>query len=294
MVRAVGMVALTLAMLLSRPLGAQEAAGRTKPAHRLKWRWRRANVVDYAAIAVIGGAYLYSELVMSQGTEPRWTGGVLFDDGARDAFRARSADGRVRAGRWSDYLSLAAPAVALFDTLVIPLADDGNWDVLWQMSVIDLEAASVSGLLTRWPERTARRARPDLAECEKDPNYDNLCFRGETASFPSGHTSSAFTAAGLVCAHHAHLALYGGGAPDVAACIGTSSFALTTGVLRLMADRHYASDVLVGAMVGAGAGFALPMLWGYSNERPSNDAASFVILPLASPGVIGMGAHGRF
>jgi membrane-associated phospholipid phosphatase len=285
-VRAVGLLSLSLFALISAPALAQESP------HRLHWRYRRANAVDYVAIAVIGGGYVYAELGISQGSEPGWTGPILFDDGARNALRARSLDGRRRAARWSDYFSLAAPAVALFDTIVVPLADDGNWDVLWQMSVIDLEAAALSGLFTRGPERIARRARPDLAECEKDPNYDDLCFAGETASFPSGHTSTAFTAAGLTCAHHAHLPLYGGGAPDVAACVGTTSFAVTTGILRIMADRHYTSDVLVGAMVGAGAGFALPMLYGYS--RPSSDAVDVTLFPLTSPGMMGVGARGRF
>jgi hypothetical protein len=34
-------------------------------------------------------------------------------------------------------------------------------------------------------------------------------------SFISGHTLMAFTGAGLICAHHSHLPLYGGGVPVV-------------------------------------------------------------------------------
>jgi hypothetical protein len=88
------------------------------------------------------------------------------------------------------------------------------------------------------------------------------------------------------------LPLYGGGAPDIAACAATTTFAASAGVLRIVADRHHASDVLVGALIGAGAGFALPMALSYGVG--SGSGVQVMVLPPGEPGVIGVGAHGQF
>lgn len=41
---------------------------------------------------------------------------------------------------------------------------------------------------------------------------------------------------------------------------GGLTLAAVTGYLRIAADKHYFSDVLVGAVVGAGAGLLVPQL----------------------------------
>jgi len=64
--------------------------------------------------------------------------------------------------------------------------------------------------------------------------------------------------AGLTCAHHRHLPLYGGGWPDVAICVATLAAASSTAVLRVMSDRHYSSDALLGVGIGLASGWGLP------------------------------------
>ncbi len=61
-------------------------------------------------------------------------------------------------------------------------------------------------------------------------------------SFPSGHTAQAFVAATFMSRE------YGAISPWYS--IGAYSVAASVGVLRVMNNRHYASDVLVGAAVG--------------------------------------------
>src|SRR6185369_8075255 len=102
---------------------------------------------------------------------------------------------------------------------------------------------------------------------------DPLCEKGKKfAGFPSGHAVSAFTAAGLSCVHHAHLPLYGGGLPDALACAAALTVASGVGVVRIMGDRHYVSDVIVGAAIGFLVGFGLPSLLHY-RERPMESSA---------------------
>lgn len=70
---------------------------------------------------------------------------------------------------------------------------------------------------------------------EKRPN-------GEPHSFPSGHTSNAFVMATVL--HHEFI--------DSSPWLAYSGylFATTTGVLRVLNNKHWVSDVLVGAGIG--------------------------------------------
>jgi membrane-associated phospholipid phosphatase len=76
------------------------------------------------------------------------------------------------------------------------------------------------------------------------------------------------TGAGLLCVYHEELPLYGGGAWDVAACVEGITVGVGVGVLRLMADRHYVSDVMVGGAIGFVSGYALPRLLHFWRRPP--------------------------
>jgi membrane-associated phospholipid phosphatase len=102
------------------------------------------------------------------------------------------------------------------------------------------------------------------------------------------------TAAGLTCVHHRHVPLFGHPAADTGACVAMVLATLGTGVTRIIADRHYTTDVLVGAAIGFGSGYGLPWLLHYrarSAEAP--DGASVALLPFASPEALGIGVFGR-
>ncbi|MGH8431677.1 MAG: phosphatase PAP2 family protein [Solimonas sp.] len=264
--------------------------------HRLTWKWSRFGLIDYLVTAVTAGTYLYLEFATSTPDEPRWQGGVLFDDDVRDALLARSPSGRDRAAVASDFMTLAPQLLAFVDALAVPLiADHANTDVAWQMTVINLQALAITGVLSRGGHRIIARERPDVAPCQDDSGYHGLCFGGGNASFPSGHTSGAFAGAGLVCSHHLNLPLYGGGASGPAACVTMTVLATTSGVLRITSDRHYVSDVIVGAAIGAGAGFALPMLVHYREVDPEpRRALRFTIAPVASSSTLGAAVLGVF
>jgi len=71
-----------------------------------------------------------------------------------------------------------------------------------------------------------------------------------------------------------HLALYGNRAADILACTGTLALAGVTSGLRVFGDRHYVSDVLVGAMIGFGVGYGVPTLLHYGQVRDSTGSSS--------------------
>ena len=148
---------------------------------------------------------------------------------------------------------------------------------------MDAQAFALSGLVTASLYDVSGRARPSYADCKAGTSVDPLCNAGAYASFPSGHMAAAMTGAGLLCAHHGALPLYGG--PwDTAACVEGLTVATTVGILRMMADRHYASDVLTGGAIGFFSGYGLPMLLHYW-KRPLGEVVNRDALKLAlSPG----------
>src|SRR5262249_22472634 len=88
----------------------------------------------------------------------------------------------------------------------------------------------------------------------------------------------SFTSAGLTCAHHTHLPLYGGGAVDIIACAVVLTAAAAEPVLRIAADHHYATDVTVGAVLGFASGYALPMALHYGRGA---SAPAMAVVPWA-------------
>ena len=286
--------------VIRRAEATPDARGSAAPAeaaseHRLTWRWSRFSVLDYASTAVFGGAYLYLETTVVGVREPNWRGGILFDDAVRSALRGRTRGLRESSGAISDYLTLAPQGMMVIDSVAIPLfTDRWNYDVAWQMTLIMLQAEAITGLLSRFGHRYIGRERPDVEECRKDPEYHHLCFGGSNASFPSGHTSGAFVGAGVVCAHHTHLPLYGGGAPDIAACAVNLTMATASSVLRLIADRHYLTDNLVGAAIGLGAGWGVPLLLHYRGGTSEANEPQVAILPMGDPQTLGISAAGVF
>ncbi len=65
---------------------------------------------------------------------------------------------------------------------------------------------------------------------------------GQKNSFPSGHTAQAFTAATFLAKEYGHKSVW--------ISIGAYTAASTVGVFRLLNNRHWISDVLVGAGIG--------------------------------------------
>ena len=241
--------------------------------NELAWNaaWPTFRPAEYVVTATAGTAALLAFFALPMREEPRWTGGILFEDAARDALRVRSPAARDLVRTLSDVTALSTLIWTVgIDSLLVPLARRSG-SVAWQLTLIDAESFALSTLVTTTMYKTIGRARPSYADCLRDPSFDPLCNSGRTASFPSGHTNMAFTAAGVSCAHHMHIALYGGGFPDGLACGGTIAMASATAAFRVLGDRHYVSDVIVGGAIGFGTGFAVPMLLHYA--VPAHDTS---------------------
>jgi membrane-associated phospholipid phosphatase len=254
----------------------------------LSWNYPKFRPVEYVATAALGAGWFAVFFLAKGRSTPRWTGGILFDDAVRDAVRLRSPGARDAVRGLSDIMATSTAALAVgLDALAVPLFR-GRSDIAWQLVLMDAEAIAASGLLTTSTYYLTGRARPSYEDCQRDPSFDPLCRAGATSSFWSGHTAGAFAAAGLSCAHHAYLHLYGNPTADALGCAGMISLASTTGVLRLLGDRHFATDVLTGAAVGFGFGYGLPTLLHYT----AGQKETLIVTP-SSQGV-GLAVSGQF
>ena len=103
---------------------------------------------------------------------------------------------------------------------------EGRSGSRWQVVATDAMAGAMMVAMTGGLKYTINRTRPN----------------GEEAGFPSGHTATAFMGATLLSHEFGHKSLW--------FPVAGYSVATATAALRILNNKHYASDVLVGAAVG--------------------------------------------
>jgi membrane-associated phospholipid phosphatase len=181
--------------------------------------------------------------------------------------------------------SVAAPVLALA-TVVVPALSYGRPAYALADSVTVMDSALLTLGMTTFTKDIAGRERPSFhfgrgSETEYADKPSER-FR----SFFSGDTSFAFS----VLSSSATLAYERGyvTAPYAAAFGGVLGVA--TGTLRMMADMHWLTDVLTGAVVGTATGVALPLLL-HPRVREEHHVS---VMPILTPGFSGAAVSGAF
>jgi membrane-associated phospholipid phosphatase len=188
------------------------------------------------------------------------------DLAARNAFRISSPRGRERVARISDYLWHGTQYFGVAESIVVPLLfDGGNFDVAWQLTMINWQVVGLAFLGTRLTHLTVSRARPSEYHCSNEAGAGRPCAVHAGPSFLSGHTSMSAAGTAMTCWHHQALKLYGGGWPDTAVCVALASTTVTIGAMRIAADKHWLTDVVSGAVLGTGIGLAVPYFLHYAH-----------------------------
>jgi hypothetical protein len=238
-----------------------------------------------------------------------WNSPILFDTWARSVFRGRTAAIQSFASTSTDIMYKAGSLVPfVVDDYFAAASVHQNAEVAWQLAAIDLQSFGIAGLVSLTAEHAVGRARPYTLSC--DANGQVLDAQGHVLqtcgtsndfrSFYSGHATATATTAGLVCVHHQHLPLFGGGFADLAPCLLMIGVSAATGVLRLVYDEHWASDVMVGWADGVLSGYVLPSLlhFGFGGGRPVGEikTGSIDAVPtlLPRPGGTELGLVGVF
>jgi membrane-associated phospholipid phosphatase len=150
---------------------------------------------------------------------------------------------------------------------------DIAWHTTESIFISSATATVVRGILGR--SRPFVTADSDAYDYKPGQGFRELSYR----SYPSIHAASAFaTAAALTAetARHSHGAAW---------IVGPLSYSLATlpGLARMYEDKHWASDVLMGAALGTVTGWATVR---YHHHRPDNRLDKFFIgpTPSATPG----------
>jgi membrane-associated phospholipid phosphatase len=147
------------------------------------------------------------------------------------------------------------------DRVMYSASELGDWSLIWHlvgvgqallpgrdpMSAVRLSAilGVESVLVNVGVKRLFRRTRPQWEAAHARPHR---LRNPRTSSFPSGHASSAFTAAGVLAPGDPLWPLYYG----LAAVVASS---------RAYVKIHHASDVVAGAALGVALGAVARRVW---------------------------------
>jgi membrane-associated phospholipid phosphatase len=269
-------------------------------ANKVRWdeSWPKFRPIEYIATGVMGVAVFAARAIPPQPNN--WRGVTDFDAKARSAVRLESLSARNTADDASDLILTLMVNQLIVDATLVAWWGHDRFTVGYQMVLIDLEALALTGSIQALVSSLVSRWRPFRDTCvgpiEKQTQdcQDNKQY----TSFWSGHTSGAFTVAGLTCMHHAYLPLYGGGVREALTCATAFAAAATVGYLRMAADQHFLTDVLVGASIGTLSGLGVPWLLHYrGGAKPVKSGrakqANQVSLR-AAPTPMGMVVSGEF
>lgn len=257
---------------------------------RIEWRpeWPRYSFDELVLTAGLGLLLVAALALPTAAFEPNWRGGILFDDEVRNGLRLRSFDQRDSSAIASEVMQWVLIGFPfLVDALATAGIGEGSWDLALQMGLISVEAYVVSLVFWRITSLLTRRERPLTGLCREgdtSPHCSDPNLRA-TESFFSNQATNAFTGAGLTCLHHTSMPLWNDEAADATACVSALTIAAMVGLLRVMSDFEYLTDVITGAVVGLASGWVLPYLLHYQGgARPElRPPVTAIPVPMIGP-----------
>jgi membrane-associated phospholipid phosphatase len=276
----------TPSRLTGKPIAAPSLPERGEGSPRL-WdpRWRKFGVMNYVftGASIAGSA---SSSFIPDPVDP-WTKKNELDEWGRRTFSAPSYEDGQWAQDTSDLLlSLNMAFPLLVDSLVVSYWYRRSPEVAGQTALIAVEAMAFGSMVQGLTAAGAGRERPygrdcgtkvdaDLPECSTNVRY---------RSYFSGHTTLGFASAGVTCTNHAVHGLFGDPLADGMACGATLTSATAIGLLRIVSQKHYITDVLTGAAVGTMSGLGIPWLLHYgplaSVTSDRETSLSWTVVPL--------------
>jgi membrane-associated phospholipid phosphatase len=242
--------ALGLALLL---------AGTRAGAQTRDLRWNPTLDVPIALVA--GAAFLLTEAFKPELAPSicRWCAVNAADTSVRNGLVWPNTSAANVA---SNVIAVLAPVVAA-GVDVLAASHDGSSRGVPIDALLIAEATLLAGDANQLTKLLTGRERPFVHALSDDRKRETANPSNNNLSFFSGHAAETFalaTATGTVAT------LRGYRWAPVAWIVG-GALAAATGYLRIAADQHWLTDVLVGMVVGAGIGFAVPYLF----HRPATE-----------------------
>lgn len=217
----------------------------------LKYHGARDLTLTASALSLwIGSELLKPQLAPS---ECRFCKDNAFDRGARGSMLWENTSAARSASNW---VTVGALPLSLLAALSLSAARAGALEGLPVDLMVISQAVALSGLATQLVKFLVARERPFVHALPEEEKRNTAHPADNNLSFYSAHSSLAFSMA-VAAGTTASLRGYRG-APYIWA-VGVP-LALLSGYLRIAADRHYATDVIVGAAMGSLFGGLMPWL----------------------------------
>jgi membrane-associated phospholipid phosphatase len=258
----------SLAFALAASAGAQATGAQSAPSaspNRALFTWRDA---------MLGGAFIVGTIAIRP-----------LDKSAADALQMPSRQERRLFRRAASFVrEVADPGSFIIGTSMYAVGRFTGQGRLAEIGLHGTEALLVGAGAGEVLKDFFGRARP-FVDSVPDPN-DWQLMRGFThggkyQSFPSGHTTAAFAAAAAVSAE---TSLWYPAATYF--LIGPALYAGAAGVglSRMYNNRHWASDVILGAAIGTFAGTKVVR---YHHRHPGNRLDRWLLKADVSPSNLG-------
>jgi membrane-associated phospholipid phosphatase len=220
-------------------------------------RPKRDRIVALAAATAL---LVGSETVLKNSLVPAacsWCEPNALDRGVRDAI---VWDDTAQPKSWSNITGFVLEPVVSMGLLAVAGLRDRDQPLRLVNDLLPVAEAYVyTELVTNAVKYTVARQRPEVHFSSSAGSSPGRATSTEdNLSFFSGHTSGAFSiavAAGMVA--HARRTPF-----EPVVWAAGLALAETTGYLRIAGDKHYFTDVLAGAAVGAAGGWLIPRLTG--------------------------------
>ncbi len=230
----------------------------------LTWDYPEFSTAEWVTAGLFLGVTIAMEIMPPQ--KPKLEGGIWVDEDVRDAMAVLDPEDQRIPRTVSDVmLTVLAAYPYLVDGVLVAGWHRRSPAVAKQIILINALTQAVTVGLTSIAKVVVGRERPYGRTCgaERPESLFDCEDDRRDRSFFSGHSSLSFASAGLICMHHGYLDLFSNAGADMGACAAALGVAAATSTLRIVADQHYFTDVLVGVGVGTLTGFGLPWLLHY-------------------------------
>jgi|GEM_PF-4926175 len=208
--------------------------------------------------------------------EPRYgfKKGLLFDDSVRNLLRLNDEQARETVSEISDILQATLVTQPFVQAGYLYLTKEITATQAWSRALIGLHSFALSTAIIFSTKTFVGRVRPKTRDCTPGIDEVRCASAPLRMSFISGHTTAAFTGAGLMCASPDEgrvQTLY-----EKLGCPVALGLATTTGLFRILSDNHYATDVLAGAIAGTLSGWLIPhLIYAAQSGRQETESTLF-------------------
>ncbi len=257
---------LAIASLLAAspvPPDARPAAEGAPQVHDLRYNWARDGVITgVGAVLWISSEALFKEQLAPEtcrwcDRNPDGTSGLNGLDRWGRGLAGTTEEQRKRADTWSNVVDFGLlPVGVLGAQYALARGSGAPRSVFYQDAGIIIQTAVLSSVLNQTVKFIAGRERPFVHVLPEDQKHLTHKPDDNNLSFYSGHTNLAFAlvvSAGTVAELRGYKHrgwIWGVGLP----------MAASVGLLRMAADKHYLTDVGMGALMGSAFGVAVPLL----------------------------------